>query len=761
MPGHVRGWAVGSALVIGICALFLPACLQPDAWLYPTYSPHSDLTVIHWPKVHLMTTHWRATGELPLWTPANLSGMPLAANQLAMRFYPPAWLLLLMPSGTGFNLFLALHLGWAGLGTWWLLRRVFRVDALPALLGGWTFALSGKLIAHMAGGHASLIAAAAWMPWAFGATSQLFDATSVRARLGWAVWAGLALAAQLATHMLIVLYTSYLLAAWALWQMFCSGRVEARRLGALVSALGVIPLSAFALGAAPLLPLIELWGYSNRALSLEEAGAYALTPLQLGVALFLPQSHAGHEAVAYLGLVPLVLAGWGLRRDDRRTWFLAGVVLIALLYALGRATPCFELVYRFAPGMASVRTPARALIVGALALAVLAALGGQRLVQGRIPWHSRVIPALAAVTTMSGGGLAALGRADRATLGLACLPLATVLTLGLAARGRWHASLAGLVLACLTWGDLVSFGYTLLRFIPAQEAFAPGAAAAEYLSRQPGLWRSYSPSYSLPPHVAARAGIQTADGVEPVHLERYDRFMELAGNYAHLPDVPAGHFSVTIPPFPPGRPLERAFRDVPPNLALLGLLNVTYVVSAFALPMDDLALLTQLEHVYIYRNHRALPRAWVLPTEVARPFLYPDIPTDWQPQLEALSRSAATWHSAMPHAVVIQEYQPDRIVLAARVERASVLVLSENWYPGWRAWVDDVPAEVRPVAGLLRGVPLEAGEHRVVLAYQPLSARIGIGISTMAGVGLLLFIALIGAPRLVSRPVLVGGKTPR
>jgi hypothetical protein len=435
-------------------------------------------------------------------------------------------------------------------------------------------------------------------------------------------------------------------------------------------------------------------------------------------------------------------------------------VLIALLYALGSATPLFELAYRLAPGMRYVRTPARVLLVAALALAILAATGAQRLARERVLWHNGVVLALAGITTASGVGLAMIQRFDRATLGLALLPLATLLVVGLMVRQRLRISLAWLILACLTWGDLASFGFTLIRFVPSQEAFAPGAAAAEYLSRQPGLWRSYSPSYSLPPHVAAQWGIQTADGVEPVHLERYDRFMKLAGNYANLPGIPVGRFSVTIPPFPSDRPLESALRDVYPNLSLLGLLNVTYLVSAFPLPMDDLELLARLEDTYIYRNHRALPRAWTMSAEVARPFLTADVSTDWLSQLEALHAAASQRPNATPYEVLIREYRADRIVLDVRVDGPSVLILSENWYPGWLAWVDDVPAAVLPVASLLRGVSLVAGEQRVVLAYQPPAVRIGMGISTVAAVGLLLFAALVGAHRLVSHQGLVRGEMP-
>jgi hypothetical protein len=203
-------WAAAGILLVAVLGLFAPALPQPDAFLYPTFSPYSDLTVIHWPKAFLMAQTWQAAGTLPLWTPANLSGMPLAANQLAMRFYPPAWLLVLLPLGLGFNLLFVFHLFWGGLGTYWLLRSGFDLDAGPALVGALTFALGGKLLAHTAGGHVSLVGAMAWMPWVLWGGHMLIR----RRRFYWAALAAVALAMQIATHSLITLYTVYFLAAW-------------------------------------------------------------------------------------------------------------------------------------------------------------------------------------------------------------------------------------------------------------------------------------------------------------------------------------------------------------------------------------------------------------------------------------------------------------------------------------------------------------------------------------------------------------------
>ncbi|UCC85577.1 MAG: hypothetical protein JSV81_12000, partial [Anaerolineales bacterium] len=309
-------WIAIGVLLIAVLALFVPALRHSNDLLYPTFSPHSDVTVIHWPKAHLMAQTWRASYTLPLWTPANLSGMPLAANQLAMRFYPPAWLFLFLPLNFTFNLLFVFHLFWGGLGVYWLLRTGFEVDIIPAVSGALTFALGGKLLAHTAGGHVSMIGAVAWMPWALLGTHQVLYASerAGRSRWRWAGMAGLALAMQITTHALITLYTAYSLVAYVAWQQLSNLKSLIHRPRSLVSNLKSvylpllsIPLLAGLLGAAQLLPLVELSGYSNRALSLAQAGEFALTPLTLLVGLLLPSIQGGHETVIYLGLVPLIL----------------------------------------------------------------------------------------------------------------------------------------------------------------------------------------------------------------------------------------------------------------------------------------------------------------------------------------------------------------------------------------------------------------------------------------------------------------------
>lgn len=59
--------------------------------------------------------------------------------------------------------------------------------------------------------------------------------------------------------------------------------------------------------------------------------------------------------------------------------------------------------------------------------------------------------------------------------------------------------------------------------------------------------------------------------------------------------------------------------------------------------------------------------------------------------------------------------------LKVSTDQNAFLVYSENYFPDWRAKVDGRPVTVYRTDGTLLGVPVPAGEHRVVLTYRPFS----------------------------------------
>jgi uncharacterized membrane protein YfhO len=72
----------------------------------------------------------------------------------------------------------------------------------------------------------------------------------------------------------------------------------------------------------------------------------------------------------------------------------------------------------------------------------------------------------------------------------------------------------------------------------------------------------------------------------------------------------------------------------------------------------------------------------------------------------------------------------------------ALLVLSDSYYPGWRATVDGRPAEIKAVNGLFRGVVTPAGKHDVVFTFEPTGWRSGL---ILAAAGALLLAIAVGA----------------
>ncbi len=88
----------------------------------------------------------------------------------------------------------------------------------------------------------------------------------------------------------------------------------------------------------------------------------------------------------------------------------------------------------------------------------------------------------------------------------------------------------------------------------------------------------------------------------------------------------------------------------------------------------------------------------------------------------------------------IISYEPNRLIIETKADKAAVLVASEINYPGWQATVDGQPAKIYTADYLLRGVVLTAGNHRVEMKYTAPAARNGAVISAFS---LLLIVGLL------------------
>ena len=95
--------------------------------------------------------------------------------------------------------------------------------------------------------------------------------------------------------------------------------------------------------------------------------------------------------------------------------------------------------------------------------------------------------------------------------------------------------------------------------------------------------------------------------------------------------------------------------------------------------------------------------------------------------------------------VKLTQYKPNNLTYEVKSNKGGVVVLSEIYYPGWKATIDGQPAELGRVNYILRALNVKAGSHKVVLDFHPTSLK---NTETVAYVGyvvlLLLLIAGIG-----------------
>jgi hypothetical protein len=772
-------------LALGIIALatlgfFWQLFFTNDTWMP---AGGGDLVSFLYPLYHFAARSLRH-GIIPLWNPHLYGGAPFVADNQSGFFYPVNLLFfLLFPEVTysTMELLAVFHFFLAGAFMYVCLRSLkpervrdsgpnletrnpkpethHRLSRPAALAAAIAFMFSDLFVTHF--GNLNMIAVAAWLPIIF----LCYHRALVERRPGMAVAAGTFLGiATLAGHIQITLFIALALVLYTLYQ--------GRRLllHSLTRYLVPCCLVAFCFAALALLPSYEMASHTVRAeMSYEEASQYSLPPVGL-VGLLIPgffgRGPGGfwgswdRVEVGYVGVLPLILAALAvLIRRDRLTCFLAGLAIISLLLAFGGYTILHGWLYLL-PGFDKVRAPARFIYLLDFSLAALAALGLDALLRPLSPERRAVFRRLLKVAPWIWVGIAMIGlslgyhailtaqgkdatiykRTVGAVNGLVffLLILAASLTILSLRRYHWGRRWAlGALAVGLIALDLFSMGaYTDLEHNDPTVGFQH-PEAIEFLKSDPGyyridtgtgVWDVWQPDASL------LYGIFDVSGIwNPLELADYRRYWDAVG--------------------------IRGLR----SSRLYDFVNAKYVVGHKDVPLDwdkFVPVFDRDPQVNVYLNTQALPRAILVHQTVAVSDQESAFVQIQEPGFDPASsvvveggKSLQGSKGAGGDSLDITAYRPNSIHLTAETSAEAYLVLSEVYYPGWRAYVDGRAEPVLRANYAFRAVYLEPGYHEVRLVFEPLSWKVGLGISVATWVGLIVWglLSWRGCRQLITR----------
>jgi hypothetical protein len=165
----------------------------------------------------------------------------------------------------------------------------------------------------------------------------------------------------------------------------------------------------------------------------------------------------------------------------------------------------------------------------------------------------------------------------------------------------------------------------------------------------------------------------------------------------------------------------------------LDLMNVRYLLYAqangpSAWPHQALG------KIQVYENPRFLPRAFMVPQAVNVGTADEAFQALGQPSFDI--RRKLAWEggptfSGGPVASRVQWLlrRPERLSLRVDSTAHGALVLSNNWYPSWKASVDGRPVPLWRANGSLQALELEAGSHRVELRFDPTAFKLGLALA--------------------------------
>jgi hypothetical protein len=504
------------------------------------------------------------------------------------------------------------------------------------------------------------------------------------------------------------------------------------------------------------------------------------------------------EDAIYIGLLPVLLAfsailGSVFRRNKLHrpnpfwqrpvTISLALVIVLSIFLALGQNTPLFPWLYDNVPTFSLFQAPARFLIWSVFGLALLAGLGAQR-------WRRPSGRALYWTRLATAGAVAmALGSALAWAL-LQSVKLTFLQATALA--GFWGIIAGALSLTApredpssnergaLAWSwavslaisaDLIVAGWGLNPSVSLDFYSMPSSTAGMVRQMAEG-GRLYLPDgdeyvlkfnhffdlstyyavqdwselrAALLPDIFLLDGLHSVNNFDPLLPARYANWMQVLSNMPPIDQLKQD--------MQDGLPGESSLAETPPGISsavfnrMLNLMGVRVVERVDHRSPDNVQFTAAPDSSDVQvHTIQGVPLQWaacVMPAADAAQALSlikaENTDLNGKVILERTAAQADSGCQTQPATYFeVVKAAPNQVEISVRAGGDGWLVLSNVWYPGWRATIDGIAASVEKADYLFMAVAVPTGEHWIRFSYQPLSFYLGALISLIAGLGCLL-----------------------
>jgi len=662
-----------------------------------------------------------AKGHLALWNPRLFCGEAFFGGFQSALLYPPNWLFMVLPLPFAVNVSIALHVFLAGFFTYlWLTGRGALFSS--RVLGAFLYMMGGAFFLHLIPGHLPNLCTMAWIPLIFMALDRQRENPSWR----WVLLGSGALAMEiLAGHIQIVYYTLLVAGLYALLSLWgCKNKIY-YFLGFFLVGLGAALLTAvqWIAGAGAALE-------STRGLSLpiEFANMGSMTPGDVG-GLLTPGFFGSWdrfwggglywEGALFMSVTGLVLALFGLWKSRHpQKWLLLGLSILLIFVAVGKRSFLYTLCFQIVPYFGNFRGPGKINIFITLFLAALAALGMDEAIKnprglGRLTGILGSMILLFALLVkvgppLSGGRFLSHFAGHTEDMMESLLTCAVLLgILSLIAWAAYRVKFFRYVFLVVAFVELFVFARNNM---PTFDMLAQKNIVAQVQSiydREPGDYRVWvqGSNYCL-----GTTGLDVW-GEDPAFPSRYASFMALTQNN---PD--------------PGGLILREFIHDPNRLALL---RLRYLVT-----LGDGGCkiqptwLKEAPRIFLTDQWKVVSQSEAL-RQAAEPGFDPT-------QGILLESDPGTPFSLekLEGNFELKDLSTDQIEISVRLNKAAVLVLTDNYSKGWKVTnlkpLSSASYAVLPANGFQRAIPLPAGTHHFLLEYRPLGFLFGCWVSLIS-----------------------------